>query len=1562
MVPQYFIKLSDLPYTPNGKVDRKSLPEPNIEVKKHEIILPRNDIDTLLIAILKELLSIDNISITDSFFELGGDSLTAISLCAKIYSELNVQIFVKDVLENPIIKDLSDVIKNNSLKIKNAFIPKSQKKDFYPVSSAQKRIYYASIVAGESSTLYNISGGLILDKLPDIPKLEFAFAELIKRQSSLRTYFDIEDGQVVQKVKDNIDFKLDLDSNIVNSSNLEIAFANFIKPFDLSKAPLFRAKLLKLDNGKSLLAIDMHHIISDGTSFSVLVNDICKIYNNETLCELNIDYKDYSIWENANLKDESIKDSENFWVSKFNDEIPVLNLPTKPRPAVQSFDGNKVYSKIDESNTKRIHNLSKKLGITPYMFLLSAYYILLSKYTSQEDIVLGTPIVNRNSRELYDIVGMFVNSLSLRITVDNNLTFTDFVNNVKNVCLESYKYQSYPFDELVNKLNLTRDPSRNPVFDTMFIYQSNGYAPVSFNGINAEYYIPKSKISKFDLSLEVVPTGDSLSLSFEYATKLFDEDFIKKLAENYINIITFLLNTNSEIQLKNIDMLSNSEKHKILYEFNNTAKDYPKNQTISTLFEEQVKKTPDNIAIVFGEKKLTFKELNEKANSLAYYLRNEVNVNRNDIVGIMISRSIEVIVAMLAVVKAGGVYIPIDPTFPKDRIDYMLCSSNAKILLTQEKLKDKISYDSKLSVDLSNNYIYNLPNNNLECINTPDDLVYIIFTSGSTGKPKGVMLTHKVLSNFTNYCNNYVEYLKSPTYKTIVSITTISFDIFVYETLISLQKGLKLVIANENEQTTPHLLNKLMEKNNVDIIQSTPSVMQIFINNKLDMPSLKNLKYVVLAGEQLPLELVKSLHSISNITVYNGYGPSETYYSTLTKMNDNYITIGKPIYNSQMYILDKNLKPVPVGVTGEIYISGECVGNGYLNNPDLTKKSFIPNPFLSGITMYKSGDLGKYLDDGNIICLGRVDHQVKIRGLRIELEEIESLILKYPDIAKATVVKQTVQNREFISAYYVSNKRISANSFRTYLSKYLPKYMVPSYYIPLDDLPYTPNGKIDKKSLPLPTSISSAENESYMAPKTDLQKRLVDIWEKILNTSPIGINDNFFELGGDSLLAMTLNLEISKLSNNVTYQDIFHFPTIFELEKLMKSNEKTSYYKKIENLPIDIMNILNTTKKKQKTQKYKFSNVLLTGSTGFLGAHILNELLNIENTKIYCIIRPEPGITPKDKLLQKLNYYFGNKYDNLIDKRIFIVTGNICKKRFGLELKDEFKLANSINIIINCAANVAHFGDYNKFYETNVQSVKHMIDFCKTYNKKFYHISTMGIAGLSLDASYPSSKKKNIVNFDESSLYIGQEPETVYTYTKFQAEVEILNEIAKGLNGYIFRMGNLMPRYSDGVFQYNATENEFINKMGSFIKIGAIPTYLLNYSLEFTPVDCAAKAVCKIIEHPTNLNRIFHIFDYKRVSVERCLKLLRNANYKIDVLNEEEFVNRIKEILKDEQSKKILEFILNDFDENKHVSYEANMNVKSVFTKNYLRKIGFYWPRISTNYLNNFIKIIRKVI
>ena len=1039
--------------------------------------------------------------------------------------------------------------------------------------------------------------------------------------------------------------------------------------------------------------------------------------------------------------------------------------------------------------TAKIYNISKQLGVTPYMLLLSVYYILLSKYSSQEDIVVGSPIVGRNIAELYNLIGMFVNTLAMRANIDSNLSFKDFLSYIKDMCLNNYKYQDYPFDELVDKLKIQRDTSRNPLFDVMFIYQNNGNATADFGDIKTEYFTPDTKISKFDLSLEVIPENDILNLSFEYATALFNKQFIEDLSKHYSNILTSCLD-NLNVKISNICMLSEAERNKILYDFNNTKTDYPKDKTIAELFEEQAKKTPNNTAVVFGMQKLTYKELNEKANSLAYYLR-KTGIVTNDLVGVMVNRSLEMIIGMLAVLKAGGAYIPIDPTYPKDRIEYMLKNSNSKILLTQEHLHDITDFKNCVYIDLSNDSIYSLPNDNSNHTNTPEDLAYVIYTSGSTGLPKGVMLKQKNIVNFVYGIMKEFGF----TYKdTIVSITTFSFDIFVLESLLPILNGLKTVITSEEEQTDIKMFNELCKKNNVTIFQTTPSRLQAMLAKENSFDFIKKLKYILIGGEPFPPALLKQLQESSKARIYNMYGPTETaVWSSLKDLtNADKINIGKAISNTQLYILDKFNNPLPVGVPGELFIAGDGVCKGYYNNLELTQKVFLNNPFVPNELMYKTGDLCMLLPNGEVEYLERVDNQIKIRGLRIELGEIESKILDYNGIEKVCVIKQTINNRDFISAYFTASKRINPSSLKKYLSNYLPKYMIPSYFTVLDKFPYTPNGKIDKKALKLPEEIlsSSRENE-YVAPRTDLEKQFCAIWEQILNVSPIGITDNFFELGGDSILAMNLNLELKSITDTISYADIFKFPTIAELVKKSKSADEDYDFKYMEKNYDKYTDLLNSNIQvpNKNTLKYQnCGNVLITGATGFLGMHVLESFINKEKGKAYCIVRSEPGLTAGAKLHQKLNYYFGNKYDKLIGKRIFALTGDICKTGFGLNQEDLSTISNDVDVVINTAARVAHYGNYYEFYNINVKSVQYAVDFCKSFNKKLYHISTLSVSGEAFDTSIANNKQNTPTLFRENNLYIGQSLENVYVRSKFEAECLVLDSIIDGLDAYILRV------------------------------------------------------------------------------------------------------------------------------------------------------------------------------
>ena len=1091
----------------------------------------------------------------------------------------------------------------------------------------------------------------------------------------------------------------------------------------------------------------------------------------------------------------------------------------------------------------------------------------------------------------------------------------------------------------------------------MFTYQNKEENMLNLDEHEVEVIEIDNNIAKFNLSLEIKPKTHTINI--EYCTDLFKKQTIERLFEHYMNVINYIINDNS-VKIRDISVIGEKEKNKILHEFNDTKIEYDKDKTISQLFEIQVNKTPDDIAIVFEKQNITYKELNKKANQVANYLRKR-GIKQNDIIGIMLPRSFELIISILGVLKSGACYIPIDPTYPEKRVQYMLENSNAKLLITSNELYDNMDFEDKIHIndDEINGQNYQ----NLKNINTPEDMSYIIYTSGSTGLPKGVILKHESLSNLCAYLNKNVEFLQTECkYKNIASVTTSSFDIFIFETLICLQKGLKIILANEDEQRIPILLNELIKKNDVQIIQMTPSRMQIFLDNIEDMPNLSNLKYVTLAGEALPLSLRDELVKLGVNKIYNGYGPSETtVFSTFTDVtNSKEIDIGVPLGNTQMYILDSNLNIVPIGVAGELYIAGDGVGKGYLNREDITKERYINNPFIENSIMYKTGDVCKFDNNGKIYYLGRADNQVKIRGLRIELEEIENKILEFPFVKKAKVIKQVIGNREIISAYFIATRRIRIMELRTHLYNNLPNYMVPSYFTALDEFPYTPNGKIDKNALPIPNGVLQNEKVGYIAPKTDLEVKLVSIWEDVLNTKPIGIKDNFFELGGDSMLAMNLNIKLLKITDKIKYADIFTYPTIIELAEKIESELNSNIEENLSELNEKYKDILSKNMIIPKeVEKHPVNNILLTGVTGYLGIHILDEFLKKEKGIIYVLVRKDPGSTVKEKLLNKLHYYFGNKYDNYIDNRIILIEGDISKDGFGLNQQELFELGNSIDSIVNSAAKVSHYGNYQDFYNTNVKSVEKIIDFAKVFNKKIYHISTLSISGNAfVDQYYMEQHFKENVDFGEENFYIGQNLENVYIRSKFEAEKKILDAILKGTEAYILRVGNLMPRLSDGRFQENIAENAYISRLKTFVEIKCIPDYLLNGYLEFTPIDSTAESILKIMQFSNKQNIVYHIFNHNHVFVKNVLKITNILNENIRVIENNEFKQIVKNMLNSTQSD-LLGTLINDLDKDLNLNYDSKITLNSNHTTELLKLYGFKWPNIDKKYIMNILKLIK---
>ncbi len=1553
MLPKFIIQVDTWPTNVNGKVNFQALPKPQINVNK-TIHSPTNDVEEFILNVLRTLTSVIEIDIYEDFNNLNFDSLDYIKLSTSIYNKYNVSLSANQIINNNSIRALADLIVRFSFE---KSIIKKDKVEYYPLSGVQEGIYY-SCKLNENSTLYNTAGGIIVDKELDFEKLETCLNTLIKRHEVLRSHFELKNDTVVQIIDDNIDFKLDIEA--YSTDDLDKLYKNFVKPFDLSKAPLFRCKVVNL-NTKSLILFDMHHIISDGISLKIFIEELCSLYNEETLPVKNIDYTDFCLWEKEQFNTDEFKAKKDFWINKFKDEVPLLNIPTTfPRPSVQSFEGKDFRLTLSKEIFDKINIVAKSLNITPYMLMLSCYYVLLYKYTSQNDIVIGSPIVGRELPELADVLGMFVNTLALRNTVDSSLSFEEFSSDIKENCLEYFKNQSYPFDMLVRDLKIKRDTSRNPLFDTVFVYQNNGYPQFNINGVNYKYYTPKITTSKFDLTLEVVPNNGEYTLRFEYCTKLFDEKFIKRFSSHYVNILDSVLN-DSKTKIANINMLSSDEREKILYKFND-IEEPTNNDTFITLFENQVKKHPDNIALICDNKSLTYSELNKKANSLAHFLI-EHNVKQNDIIAIMTDRSLETIVCMLAISKAGAAFVNMDPTYPIERTTYYLNDCKAKCVLKQKHLNLPVkNFKEIYEIDLTNKDIYYKNTNNPNLNINLNSLSYIIYTSGSTGVPKGVVLNQLGLANMCKAMTLVLDYLKDGPNHAILSVTSTPFDIFVYEITVSLSHGMRVVLANNSEHRDPKLVDMLIRKYNVDVMTVTPSLMKINYDNREPNSALANVKNMVFGGEPLSEKFVHDLKALaSDITIYNIYGPSEiTVLSNVQNLDgEDKISIGPPILNTKIYVLDTDMNPLPIGLTGEIYIGGVQVGYGYLGKEDLTNQKFINNPFAPG-KMFKSGDIGRWTEDGKLQCLGRIDHQIKLRGLRVELGEIEKLLEAIPEVDEAVVNKVTVDDKEALCAYYVLNSSIDEVLLRNNLREKLPYYMVPTYFMKLDKMPYSINRKIDRKALPIPTPTIAANKRSINTTSLNtIEDKLLFIWKNVLHTNEVDINDNFFDVGGDSIAAIQVQIEAVKLGINIEYSDIFKYPTIKQLSNNINKNECYDLTKFTNSNILDMLKN-NNDKALSSIKKAKFKNVLIIGTTGYLGIHLIYEFLTTCKGNAYCLIRPKNNLSPEQRFKDMFTFYFGNKYYEKYKKRIVIVKGDITMDNLGLSNEDSELVINKVDAVINSGALVKHYGTSKLFEDINVHGTQNVVDFCMKYKKRLLHISTISVSGNGERLDDYDTTKLHKNTFTESDLDIGQQVNGIYTYTKFQAECIVLNAISNGLNAMIFRVGNVTNRFSDGMFQRNFNDNAFAKRIKAFIEIGAFPEYFLEHELELSPVDLCAKAIVKSLQYESKCT-VLHIYNSNLLAIRTFLEVLSELNIKLVPVSNRLMADIITGILDDNKRKDIVSGIIYDLDKNKNLIYTSNITLNSDFSNRYLNKIGFYWKKTEKKYLRKCMEYFKNI-
>ncbi|WP_262481055.1 amino acid adenylation domain-containing protein [Algoriphagus alkaliphilus] len=1142
MIPARFVALERLPIGPTGKIDRKALPDPGDSVSTgSEFVAPATEPEKSIARLWAQLLGLnpDSIGTRDNFFALGGDSLRAAQLSGRISQETETAVSVKDIFSNPTIAGLSELIAKRE-RTALSVIAKAPVQESYPLASAQKRVYLHSLQQGEGSVLYNMPAVYEVGGRLDLVRLNKAFQQVVDHFAAFRTSFLMEDGDLRQRVESEI--KVTVPVRELKESALQEKLGDWGKePFNLNKAPLIRLELWQTES-RQFLAINTHHIIMDGMSYGPFFDALSKAYAGEVLTAKSVQYIDYAVWQTSAEQQAIIAQQGTYWQRIYAQDVPVLELPYDfPMPANRTYAGGMFLFELEPKTVEGIKYLAAQTGTTPFMVLYSVFALLVGKYAGQTAVVVGTTSSGRNIPQLEDMLGMLVNTLAIRTELQGNLTFNAYLEANKKVLLESFENDSYPYEDLVTDLRQNGN-SKIPV-RTMFTMMPKGAEEISVDSnVLSAVDVDGVALSKFDLTFNGVEGAESIDFLITYPSELFHSDTISLMAARFEQLLQQAVQKPDSL-LQELSIRVEKEKE-LVSGWNDTYRDFPTSQTLSELFESTVRLYPENTALVYKDLEINYEELERKANQLACVLIDQ-GIKTGDLVGLLLTKSPDLVVSILAIWKAGGAYVPLDPSYPTDRLHYMLEDAGVSLLLTHEvaqtaaiKASEGLPILMFVYEDLESD-LYKPSTDKLPCAASPIDLAYVIYTSGSTGKPKGVMIEHRTAVNLAFAFKESMGTIAEPR---ILQFASISFDASVTDLLMAFANGGTLVIADRENLMPGPALTETLNRYQISHIKLTPTALGYLSPD--DLPYL----YTVYAGgEALTLELARRWASKKRLI--NAYGPTEATVNTTLRHiegDEKRVTLGRPLANYQIQILDQSGNVLPVGMPGELCIGGDGLARGYLNRPELTAEKFISDPIRTGGRLYRSGDLARWLSNGEIEFLGRIDHQVKIRGFRIECGEIESALLGINGVSAAAVVARTdAKDEKYLCAYFVANEEKTINELRGLLSRTLPEFMVPARFVQLDKLPLTGSGKTDRKALPAPGE-DFKTGKVFIAPNTQQEKIMIEVWAATLGIRPdvISMEDDFFALGGNSLKAVVLIAKIhQRLEVQIPVQMIFQNST-----------------------------------------------------------------------------------------------------------------------------------------------------------------------------------------------------------------------------------------------------------------------------------------------------------------------------------------------------------------------------------------------------------------------------------
>lgn len=1383
--------------------------------------------------------------------------------------------------------------------------------DVSPLSFTQQRIWFLHELDPDNP-FYNIPSATLLQGHLDIAALERSLNEITRRHEILRTTFTTSKGQPVQVVGPTRYRHLpviDLQTIPATTRATEaerLALQEALQAFDFARGPLVRATLLRMEREEHVLLLTAHHIVCDGWSIGLFVRELTRLYQAYThgtvspLPELSIQYADFAAWQRDWLQGREMEQQLAYWKQQLGTHLPVLEIFTDhPRPTLPTYRGAAQSLILPASAIKALEQLAQQEDCTLFMILLAAFGVLLFRYTSQEDMVIGAPIANRDLLDTENLIGCFINNLVLRLDIAGNPRFRELVRKVKAVCLGAYAHQDLPFEILVKELQPERDLSRSPLFQVMFHYMNvPTQAALQLPGLTLRTLEFERRTVKYDLSLHLVNTDQGLRAILAYSSELFEAATMQRMLKHFQTLVEDVA-ANPDLTLATISMLTADERHQLLEAWNATrVDDRALGQCIHELFEAQAQRTPHALAIIAEGAILTYKDLDEQANQLAHLLR-EYGVGPEKNVGLFMERSPEQMVALLAILKAGAAYLPLDPLYPPERTSFLLHDAETTLVLTQSHLLDNLPSPCPPTccLDQQREHLVPYPTERLLSNVQPANLAYIIYTSGSTGKPKGVQVSHQAL-----VCHSWAFAQRYQMHEgdRMLHFVSLSFDVAAEDLFPPWSTGATVVLRPDSLSLTLTDLHQLIEREHLTILNLTTPYWHAWVSELAQVEVLPppSLRHVIVGGEKaLPEQLATWRRIVGErVRWSNAYGPTETTVSPMIYepgpdgplVGAQAVPIGRPMPNTRAYVLDRHLQPVPVGVPGELYIGGVRLARGYLHQPTTTATQFIPDPFSQqeGARLYKTGDLVRYLPDGTLDFLGRIDQQIKIRGYRVEPGEIEAVLEKHPSVREAVVIAQENGAKNVRLVAYITalpQQEVHLADLRGFAQQQLPTYMVPSAYVRLDEFPLTPHGKVDRKALP--AAEVAGLNRDYTAPTTELEQQLAALWAEVLGIDPIGIDENFFEVGGHSLLATELIYRMRTFFQlDLPLRLLFEVPTIAGMARAIESMRQTgSAAAVVASLAVDLdaeatlepeIVIRPTVIHSQDVSEPRA--LFLTGATGFLGTFLLAELLAQTPATLYCLVRCTTSQEGKERLQKLLED--ASLWKPEYEARIIALAGDLGRPLLGLSEAAFAQLADSIDGIYHSGALVKTTYPYQALKAVNVSGTHEIVRLAATHKiKPLHYISTLSVFSYK---SRPTTWTGPFVVQEEDSIEEHREQmHGGYAQSKWVAEKLVTLARAQGLPVSIYRLSLVSGHSQSGMWK---AEDGLSRALKGCIQLGYLP--YVTGKLDMVPVDFVSKAIVHLSRQLPLLKKTFHISNPHPIDVEEMIRFLQASGYVFEQL------------------------------------------------------------------------------